>query len=61
MIKLHEESLENNLLKECCEDNNVDIKDIKEMMRIEEEYATRSRRYWITEKLKDIVESSFNS
>jgi len=45
MIKLHEESLENKLLEECCKENNININDIKEMMRIEEEYATKSRRY----------------
>lgn len=61
MIKLHEESLENKLLEECCKENNININDIKEMMRIEEEYATKSRRYWVTEKLKDIVEQNFNS
>ena len=59
MLKLHEDGLESDLLKKCCEENGVDIEGIKKMMKTEEEYATKSRRYWIIEKLKDIVESSF--
>jgi hypothetical protein len=30
------------------------------MIRVEEEYATKTRRYWITEKLKNIIEWNFN-
>lgn len=59
MLKLDQDSLENDLLKKCCKENWVDIEGIKKMMETEEEYATKSRRYWIIEKLKDIVESSF--
>lgn len=59
MQKLNEDSLERKILKECCKETNVDIEVIIEMMKTEEEYAIKSRRYWVTEKLKDIVESRF--
>jgi hypothetical protein len=45
MIKLNEDSLENKILEECCKETNVNIDDIREMIRVEEEYATKTRRY----------------
>lgn len=61
MVKLHEDSLERKLLEECCNENDIKIEEILEFMELEDEYATKSRRHWITEKLKDIIEYQFTS
>jgi len=46
---------ERELLESCCEEVWIDIEEVLQLLEIEDQYATKERRTWIIEKLKDTI------
>ena len=57
MSNIKENSEEKKLLKECCENKWVNVKDIEKLLDAEEEFKTKSRRSWINSRLLDEIKT----
>jgi len=55
MSIINKGSEENLILKKCCDNHWVNIKDIEQLIEAEDEFKIKSRRRWITLRLKQIV------
>lgn len=61
MVDINKDSEEKEILQECCEENNVDFEEIKELMELEKEYETQTRRMWINWKIRALIVDQFCS
>jgi len=61
MVDIDRNSEEKQILQECCNENQVDINEIKELMNLEKEYETQTKRMWINGKIKTLVVDQFCS
>jgi len=46
---------EKELLESCCNEAWIDVNEVLQLLEIEDQYATKERRTWIIEKLKDTI------
>lgn len=61
MVDINKDSEEKKILQECCEENNVKFEEIQELLKLEKEYETQTRRMWINWKLRTLIVEQFCS
>lgn len=49
---------EQDFLKECCEEYGVELTEITDLMKIEEDYALQTRKSWVYDALQEKIEDT---